>query len=273
MKNDKDKIKSVIPFLNWAGGKRWLVSSCKESFPKNYNAYIEPFLGSGAVFFGIQPHTAILSDMNPDLMETYQAIKDDWEKVEKALREHHKKHSKEYYYKMRDSRPRTAYSKAANFIYLNRTCWNGLYRVNLKGKFNVPIGTKENVILDTDNFEKISNILSNAKLFSGDFEEIIEKSSYGDLLFVDPPYTVKHNFNNFIKYNEKLFKWDDQIRLRNCLLRAKERGVHIFGTNANHDSVKDLYQKEFNLNEVQRNSLIASESRRRGKIQELFIRG
>jgi len=268
-----EQTKNVIPFLNWAGGKRWFVSSCIGVFPKKYNRYIEPFLGSGAVFFGIQPHKAILSDVNENLIETYQAIKDGWEKVQSILWEHHRKHSKDYYYKIRESRPRTTYSKAAKFIYLNRTCWNGLYRVNLKGKFNVPVGTKKNVILDTDDFEYTSKILQSAELYSEDFEKIIEKSSCGDLLFVDPPYTVKHNFNNFVKYNEKLFSWEDQIRLRNCLLRAKERGAHVFVTNAHHDSVKKLYKGNFNLSSVQRNSLIASESNRRGKIQELFIRG
>ncbi len=135
--------KSAIPFLKWAGGKRWLTKTNLNLFPISYNRYIEPFLGSGAVFFNLHPKESVVSDINADLINTYLAIRTDWEKVCDKLKKHEKRHSQEYYYEMRGSNPYSISGRAAKFIYLNRTCWNGLYRVNLKGIFNVPIGTKK----------------------------------------------------------------------------------------------------------------------------------
>jgi len=207
------------------------------------------------VFFSLQPSQSILSDINSDLIETYQAIKDRPEIVEHYLRIHHKKHSKEYYYHVRDSMLRSRFSRAAKFIYLNRTCWNGLYRVNLKGKFNVPIGTKTKVIMESDDFQKISDLLNNAEIKVSDFEKTIDMAKAGDLVFVDPPYTIKHNNNNFIKYNECLFSWEDQIRLREALCRAKCRGANILITNANHHCIKELYLDEFQIDVIPRSEV------------------
>ena len=189
----------VIPFLTWAGGKRWLTSISDDIFPEKYNTYIEPFLGSGAIYFHLKPNKAILSDINSDLISTYLAIKQDHKSVQEILEIHHKLHCKDYYYKIRNFKSDNIYENAAKFIYLNRTCWNGLYRVNLNGEFNVPIGTKKNVILETDNFELISDMLKNAEILVEDFEVIIDKAGENDLVFIDPPYTVKHNHNNFVK--------------------------------------------------------------------------
>ncbi len=194
-----------LPFLKWAGGKRWLISQHSKIFPNTFNTYIEPFLGSGAVFFKLQPQKAILSDINKELIVTYQAIKEDWQKVLHGLQKHQKLFNKAYYYKIRQDKPENIYDKAARLIFLNRTCWNGLYRVNLDGEFNVPIGTKTDVIMKDDDFETISKTLQNADLLPDDFENIINKANKNDLIFVDPPYTVRHDNNGFIKYNEKLF--------------------------------------------------------------------
>lgn len=273
MSEEQSLITDISPFLKWAGGKRWLVSKYLSFFPSTYNRYIEPFLGSGAVFFSLRPKRAILSDINKELVETYLAIRTDWNRVVKELKIHHQNHSKRYYYKMRDSKPRSIYTGAARFIYLNRTCWNGLYRVNLKGEFNVPIGTKTDVLMDSDNFAEISSLLQNASLNNADFEDIIDKAKDGDLLFVDPPYTVKHNENAFIKYNEKLFGWLDQVRLSLSLRRAKQRGVKIILTNACNDSIKELYNVHFEILTVKRCSIIAADSSRRKRCEELIIRG
>ncbi len=264
---------NVYPFLKWAGGKRWLVANHSSIFPSSYNRYIEPFLGSGAVFFKLRPKEAILSDINEDLIIAYQAIKDDWEKVYSILKKHHRKHCKEYYYEIRKSKPRSIYSRAARIIYLNRTCWNGLYRVNKNGGFNVPIGTKTKVVLDTDNYADIANLLENVELTNSDFEKVINKASEGDLLFVDPPYTVKHTDNGFIKYNEKLFHWDDQVRLSECLIRAKIRGVYIVLTNADYPSIRGLYKEYFNLMSLKRNSVLAADPFYRGQFKELIVTG
>ncbi len=264
----KDK---VVPFLKWAGGKRWLITQYPELFPKNFNRYIEPFLGSGAVFFHLQPQKAILSDINRDLIDTYRGIKTDWESVWNILKKYHKDHSEDYYYKIRSRNFDELKKGAARFIYLNRTCWNGLYRVNREGVFNVPIGTKTNVILNTDDFGKISRLLKGAKLLVSDFEIIVQKAEKDDFLFVDPPYTVKHDDNGFIKYNDRLFQWEDQIRLSECLLAAKKRGVKILCTNANNLLIRKLYKNNFFIKRVNRHSVIAGNSLYRGSCKELVI--
>ena len=269
--NGADLHKPLKPFLKWAGGKRWFVANHSEILPRNFKCYIEPFLGSGAVYFHLRPKRALLGDYNVELIETYQAIKDNWRLVYRYLREHHRNHSHEYYYKMRGLVRDSCASRAARFIYLNRTCWNGLYRVNQKGVFNVPKGTKDSVVYEDDNFDEISNILKYAKLYACDFEQLIDKAKEGDLVFVDPPYTVRHNHNAFIKYNEKLFSWFDQERLFYALKRAQKRGAYIVGTNAYHQCVRDLYETSFGLFSVSRNSPISSKAESRKNFEELVI--
>ena len=269
--NNKNQKKPLKPFLKWAGGKRWFVHHYDYLFPKKYNRYIEPFLGSGAVFFHLQPKKALLGDTNENLIETYEALKDDWELVLRYLKEHHKNHSRKYYYQVRNSIRRSLASRAAQFIYLNRTCWNGLYRVNLEGEFNVPIGTKNSVLFHDDCFEDVSKILQRAKLYPTDFEDLIDMAREGDLVFVDPPYTVRHNYNAFIQYNEKLFSWRDQERLFYALKRAQNRGAFIVGTNAYHKTVKKLYKGTFSSKKACRNSPISSKVETRKKFEELII--
>ncbi|NOX26728.1 MAG: Dam family site-specific DNA-(adenine-N6)-methyltransferase [Gammaproteobacteria bacterium] len=261
----------LSPFLKWAGGKRWLTRGYPELFPEKCNRYIEPFLGSGAVFFQLLPKNSILADKNKELIDTYKAIKDNQKLVQRYLAKHHKNHSKDYYYKIRSSATRSIYSRAARFIYLNRTCWNALYRVNLNGQFNVPIGSKTSVLLSSDNFESTAGALKRAKLMHSDFESIINKSREGDFLFVDPPYTVKHNLNGFVKYNEKIFSWDDQIRLRDSLVSASNRGAQILLTNADHESIREIYKNVFNLERLERKSVIAASSIHRIKTSELIF--
>jgi DNA adenine methylase len=154
----------VLPFLKWAGGKRWLFKTYNNLFPLEFGRYIEPFLGSGAIFFSLNPNSASLSDCNEALIECYAAIKADPGRVEALLEEHDAKHEPEYYYEIRNKRFRTPTTKAAAFIYLNRVCWNGLYRVNQQGQFNVPIGTKTAAVLDTDDFSGVSRRLRRARL-------------------------------------------------------------------------------------------------------------
>lgn len=261
-----------FPFLKWAGGKRWLVEKHSNLLNIEYERYIEPFLGSGAVFFSLLPESAILCDKNERLIEVYESIKNHWEKVANLLRGHHRNHSKDYYYQVRLKKMRTPETRAAQFIYLNRTCWNGLYRVNKKGEFNVPIGTKQNVILSTDNFEKIALHLKNTELISCDFEVVLDKAGQGDFVFVDPPYTVKHNYNGFLKYNESIFSWDDQIRLRYAVERAVSRGAKVLVTNACHESIKRLYENLGEIATLSRASVIAGKSTARGRYEEVVIK-
>jgi len=266
------KPKTIVPFLKWAGGKRWLIQKRPDLFRVDFERYIEPFAGSSAVFFHLNPAAAILSDKNKNLIDTYRAIKTDNRKTFKQLKIHQKNHSKDYYYKIRSTKFKTPHTIAAQFIYLNRTCWNGLYRVNMKNIFNVPKGTKDKVILDTDDFEATAKALENTTLLDGDFSVAISQAGQGDLLFVDPPYTVKHDKNGFLKYNEVLFSWEDQIRLRDAVVGAKNRGAKIILTNANHGSVRDLYEGHFNLETLDRASVLSGKKENRGPVKELLIR-
>ena len=263
--------KRILPFLKWPGGKRWLVEQHSDIFPTDQNNYIEPFLGAGSVFFHLCPKKAHLSDSNSELIETFRAIRDNWCLVLKHLKKHQNKHSDSYYYFVRSSSPKTAASKAARLIYLNRTCFNGIYRVNRNGEFNVPRDTRNNIIFKHDDFEALSKILQGVKLMSSDFQEPINHAGNGDFIFADPPYTVKHNNNAFVKYNEKLFSWDDQIRLANSLISAAERGATIISTNAYHPCVIELYRDHFELRPVSRKSQISAGSEYRGNFQELLI--
>lgn len=262
----------IVPFLKWAGGKRWLTSKYGDIFPQKYNNYIEPFLGGGAVFFYLQPQCALLGDKNADLINAYKVIRDNWMDLYSELKIHHRNHSKEYYNSIRSQTPTDAVKRAAIFIYLNRTCWNGLYRVNLKGKFNVPIGTKSDVIYDDDDFEGISKLLDNKVIVSDDFKGLIDRAEKDDFVFVDPPYTVAHGSNGFLKYNESLFSWQDQERLAECLRSAKKRGVKVVATNADHDSVENLYMNDFKIERFSRPSTISGNSDARKKYTELVIR-
>lgn len=261
----------LTPFLKWAGGKRWLSEHVLDLIPDGFGTYFEPFLGSGAIYFSLQPKAAVLSDLNGDLINAYASIRDCSDKVNTALRHHHRQHSKDYYYQLRSSTLRAQHTRAAQFIYLNRTCWNGLYRVNLAGAFNVPIGTKTKVILDTDNFPATAELLTRAELHCRDFEITIDLAGENDVIFADPPYTIHHNHNGFVKYNENIFSWQDQIRLRDAIVRAAARGAKIIMTNANHESVRNLYKKGFTLTPLSRMSVIAGASAARKAYEELLI--
>lgn len=262
----------LVPFLKWPGGKRWFIQNYCHFLPSEFNNYFEPFLGSGAVFFHLQPKKAFLSDINPEVIAAYKAIQTNWKSIKRSLQYRQKNHSEDYYYKVRDRIHSQIIQRASRMIYLNRTCFNGIYRVNQLGQFNVPIGSKTNVLLDSDNFEKISALLKNVNLQACDFEKTINLAQVNDLIFVDPPYTVRHNNNGFIKYNEKLFSWNDQERLAQNLFRAKNRGVKIVCTNANHSSIRNLYLKKgFTLKTVSRFSSIAASSTDRKRFEELVI--
>lgn len=267
----RDHNEPLPPFLKWAGGKRWLAPLIQEKIGKVKRLYIEPFLGSGAIFFSLSPRRALLNDTNAELINAYDAIKKNYPLVVNYLQYHQKHHSQKYYYKLRDYRPRCPYRQAARFIYLNRTCWNGLYRVNLKGIFNVPKGSKEAVLLSSDCWPEISAALQSAELIHGDFESVIDIAKRGDLIFADPPYTIKHNYNGFIKYNESLFSWADQERLSLALTRAEKRGAIIIATNANHSSVRKLYEEHFTLSTLKRMSVLSGAAKFRGNFQELLI--
>ena len=258
------------PFLKWAGGKRWLASSSLLPVPEQFQRYIEPFVGGGAVFFQMSPDESILSDINSELIDLYRVIRDAPEALEALMAEHQAKHSRDYYYEVRADIPTGMIARAARTLYLNRTCWNGLYRVNLKGEFNVPIGTKTTVIMEGESFLDLSHALQDAEILCQDFENTLALVNEGDFVFVDPPYTVKHNLNGFLKYNEKIFGWADQIRLHEAVVAAAGRGASIVVTNADHESVRELYS-DFTYKPLGRVSVLAGNPGRRGKTSEAMF--
>lgn len=259
------------PFLKWAGGKRWLFSSEQFDFPEFKGTYFEPFLGGGAVFLRAQPESAVLSDANGRLIELYQVIRDDVTSFVPILSSHAANHSKDYYYSIRSSNFETPVERAAQFLYLNRTCWNGLYRENLKGQFNVPIGTKTTVVFPNDDFDGWSKALSGRKILHQDFEKTIDFAEEGDFIFVDPPYTVRHNMNGFVKYNQNIFAWEDQERLRDALQRAVDRGAAFAMTNADHESIRELYKGIGRHTQLSRHSKIAGNALYRSPSTEILV--
>ena len=268
-----NSIRRVKPFLKWPGGKRWLLQRHSQLFRNATERYVEPFLGGGAVYLHLQPARALLSDINPDVIAVYAAIRTSWRAIVRQLQVHQIHHSNAYYYNIRDEDPKDPVERAARILYLNRTCFNGIYRVNLQGKFNVPMGTKTRVILPDDDFEAVARLLQSTALNHCDFEETLCQCKKGDFVFADPPYTVRHNNNGFIKYNETLFLWSDQQRLAKALKVAYLRGADVLCTNADHASVRGLYDPAFfEMSVVSRYSSISASPESRKHFNELIIR-
>jgi DNA adenine methylase len=263
---------SLKPFLKWPGGKKWLIPQLESIIPQKYSDYIEPFIGGGSIFFRISPSKAIISDINNELINLYTIMRDSPQELLNELEMHQKQHKSEYYYEIRAKDFSKEIERAGRFLYLNRACYNGMYRVNQQGKFNVPIGSKTNFLYDKDCFADYSDVLKKATILQSDFGEIIQKAKKNDLIFADPPYTIAHNQNSFIKYNEKLFTWEDQERLLKELLIAKEKGSIIILTNANYQDILDMYSESgFNVTIVKRYCSIAGDASRRKKTEELLI--
>ena len=257
------------PFLRWAGGKRWLAQQSIIAAPDGARL-VEPFLGGGALFFSREWPRASLSDTNRFLINAYTSMKVDHVALYKMVVAHFDRHSNEHYYAVRRRMGSSSIQDAADFIYLNRSCFNGLFRVNLSGRFNVPIGTKSYELRDADEFAAWSKKLASADLGLADFEVIIDGCAAGDFIFADPPYTVNHNSNGFIEYNEKIFSWDDQVRLHGCLLRAAKRGASFALTNADHSTVRELYCG-YAIRTVERGSEMAGRIGARGKTTEVVV--
>lgn len=256
--------------FRWAGGKRWILSELKKLLPTKYNNYHEPFLGGGAVFLNINPpYQSFLSDTNVDLINAYLQIRNNLKKLYPIMKEF--KNDECNYYFIRDRyTPNTKIEKAARFIYLNRTCYNGLYRVNLFGKFNVPYGRKKySKLFDYDELFRLSKKLKRSKLNCCDFYETIKNVKRNDLVFLDPPYNITKIKNGFIKYNEKLFSLDDQHRLADYVSEVSKIGAHYFLTNSAHKIINDI----FSLKPVvlKRRSVIGGIGSFRGNVKEFLF--
>lgn len=270
-KNIFNNTKNCKPFLRWAGGKRWLLKDLDKYLPKDgFNQYHEPFIGGGAVFFHLQSNNnSYISDLNSELIEVYYSLQNEVEEVISELIKF--KNTKEDYYKIRKSNYRSSYKRAARFIYLNQTSFNGIYRVNLKGEYNVPYGYRDNFKFDLENIRTVSQVLLQTEINDNDFSAVTQNVKAGDLVFIDPPYTVTHNNNGFIQYNQKIFSLEDQYRLSNTINEIKEIGAYYILTNAAHNKIKEIFNNDDKLFEVKRSSIVGGKNAKRGKYGELII--
>jgi DNA adenine methylase len=235
----------VKPFLKWPGGKRWAAKTIAGLVSAHLalrGKYIEPFLGGAAVFFHLKPHEAVLSDLNQELIDVYKAVKRNHRIL--AVRLRRLPVDSEYYYRLRSSLPKDRIGRAVRFLYLNRTSFAGMYRVNRNGQFNVPFGdgTRTAEALWRDQLlRSAANCLSSATLMHGDFQIPMRKATRGDVVYCDPTYTVAHNNNCFVRYNERNFSWRDQKRLYQEAIMAVKRGATVIISNAYHPAIRRLY--------------------------------
>ncbi|WP_158789131.1 Dam family site-specific DNA-(adenine-N6)-methyltransferase [Granulicella sp. L46] len=264
---------SELPFLKWAGGKRWLAPRLRAIFGDTlHSRLVEPFVGSGAAFFHLRPKQALLADSNEELIAAFRAVRDTPALLLQRLGS--MQINKDVFDLMRDSRPRTDANRAVRLIYLNRTAYNGLYRVNQNNKFNVPFGCKPGTKLcDPSGINGASEALRNAAVKCQDFRETLDEvSPRGDIVYVDPPYTVKHDNNGFRRYNNRIFSWEDQEDLARILQRLAMRGSRIIISNAHHADVRKLYSNAlFHAIEVERTTCMAATSAGRGSCIEWLL--
>lgn len=260
------------PILKWAGGKRNLLHRLRPLVPKTYDNYIEPFVGGGALFFDLCPPKALLSDLNAELINCYKMVRDEPDELLKLL-EALPVNRKTFYMIRRQNPARLGeVERAARLIYLNKTCYNGLYRVNKQGQFNTPYGRNENVrVCDHARIHAASRALQRAKLFEGDFESILlEYARAGDFVYLDPPYPPVGRFSDFKRYTKEFFYKNDHIRLAKIVEQLDHIGCKFVLSNARHPLILRLYSK-FRKIDVEVPRYISSDGGKRGNVSELLI--
>lgn len=260
----------AAPFLRWPGGKRRLVGAITNEMPQQYSRYYEPFAGSAAVFFRLKPAAGVLGDLSKELIETYIAVRNDVDSVIEWLRG--RAQDETTYYQVRSMKPRSEAGKAGRFIYLNRLAFNGIWRVNRQGDFNVPYGYRPRKdLLGAAQLRAAARVLSKADLRRGDFAQTLKGVRSGALVYADPPYTLAHENNGFRKYNDVLFSWEDQIRLAELAQILAERGAHVCVSNAKHPTLSELYRDFRPITLDNRVTIAASSSSRLICQESLFV--
>jgi len=275
---EKPKKNIIVPtFVKWAGGKTQLLSQFEKFFPTQFNRYYEPFLGSGAVFFYIKnlypEKEFFLSDNNPELINCYEFVKNDLERLLDLLREHRSKHSKEYYYIQRnmDTNNLSKIESAARFIYLNKTCFNGLFRVNSKGKFNVPIGSYKNPsIFKEKDLIEANKLLQDVTLKTMLFEDIINFALPDDFVYFDPPYHPLSPTSSFTSYTSASFSEKDQIRLAEVYRQLDKKGCLLMLSNSYSEFILELYGG-YRIEQVSAKRMINCNGKKRGAIPEAVV--
>lgn len=264
------------PFIKWVGGKSQLLPEILARLPERFETYHEPFLGGGALFFALQPDSSILSDINPELINTYRVVRDSVHSLIDDLKRHH--YQEEYYYTVRNIDRSETFQKwtdvqrASRFIYLNKTCFNGLYRVNSKGHHNVPFGRYSNpTICDEESLLACSIALSNTNISVAPIGSLLDRARRGDFVYFDPPYAPLTTTSNFTNYAESGFGSSDQEALRDLCIELDKRGVKFLLSNSSAPLILELYS-EFELEFVQATRAVNSNAKKRGKIDEVLVR-
>ena len=270
------------PFVKWAGGKRQLMSELEKNFSTKFGTYLEPFLGGGAVMFDLLTKEPTLkcnvSDLNSDLVLAYVTIRDRLEKLIESLENHSKnyhKHSTGYYYEVRNQEPKNQIEKVSRLLFLNKTCFNGLYRVNSKGKFNVPLGRYTNPnIVNKENLQAVSKTLQSGKIKIScrDFSSIIKDAKKGDFVYFDPPYQPVSDTANFTSYTHRDFTEDDLERLADLANQLNSKGCNVMLSNSNSKTVKKLFSSGWKIKEIKANRAINSNSQKRTGHKEIIIK-
>lgn len=269
------------PIVKWAGGKRQLIDKLLELMPQEYNNYFEPFIGGGALLFELMPKNATINDVNEELLAIYRCLVNDenFKLMLNDLEEHERLHSEEHYYEVREEDRNPNFSlmpiwkRASRAIYLNKSCFNGLYRVNSNGYFNVPSGKKTKVqTYEKENIIKLHNYFmnENVNILDGDFTKAVENAKCGDFVYFDPPYDPfdeKESFTSYTKFN---FSKDDQRRLANLFKELSSKGVYVMLSNHNTNFINELY-KDYNIIIVNAKRMINADSKGRGNVEEVII--
>lgn len=268
------------PFVKWAGGKRQILDKLKEYVPVEYNTYYEPFVGGGALLFELAPKHAVINDLNQELMNTYKVLCDEekFKKMCRVLNNYEANHSEEFYYEIRNKdRNKNTYNKlsdytrAARTIYLNKACFNGLYRVNSKGEFNVPYGKKTKVnTYDGNNLITVSNYLTmnDIKILNVDYKEALKTAKKGDFVYIDPPYDSDTAI--FTNYTETGFNKDSQRELASSFKELSDKGVFVMLSNYNTTLIQELY-KGYHIHLIEAKRNINANAKKRGSVFEVII--
>ncbi|WP_439182223.1 DNA adenine methylase [Carboxylicivirga taeanensis] len=273
-----EKNKQLAPFLKWVGGKRQLLPAINQLLPKSYHCYYEPFVGGGAVLFKVQPNRAVINDFNPELINVYEVIKTHPEALIEDLMQH--KNEAEYFYELRALDRKASFSKltkikkASRIIYLNKTCYNGLYRVNNAGEFNAPFGRYKNPnIVNSATIRAVSEFLNSRSItiLNDDFEQAVARAQAGDFVYFDPPYVPVSQSANFTGYVKGGFDLNEQERLRNVCKKLNEKGVQFLLSNSSTPIIHELYQ-DFDIHIAKATRAINSNAAKRGAIDEVLIR-
>jgi DNA adenine methylase len=272
------KNKLVAPFLKWVGGKRQIIPAIAEHLPKTIKVYIEPFIGGGALLFHLQPKRAIINDFNSELINVYSVIKNDLESLVIDLKKH--KNESDYFYEIRgidrtgEIEKLTNAERASRIIYLNKTCFNGLYRVNSSGEFNSPFGKYKNPnIINEPTLRAVNHYLNtnDIQIINGDYLEILQKADKNSFVYLDPPYHPVSESSNFTGYVQGGWDESDQIRLREACDDLTKRGINFLQSNSSADFIKQQYTN-YSINTIKANRAINSNGEKRGEIEEVLIK-